>query len=315
MHKLLLLVNPVFLSHGKRSVPRVLSVFSRAGVSVDLRETTANRGAGAMAGHAISDGYDAVVACGGDGTVFDVLQGMAGSEIPLGVIPFGTGNVLAQNLGMPRDPSDAAASILSGHAQSTQLGKLTCTTGGEVHSWYFVMSAGMGAHAAIMSATRRSRKDSAGKVAYYAAGLRHLLSQPVRAFEIEVTGVDGQTTVRRASEAIALRVSKLNVWRPGGGLNLPFLRLATLGVGPRAQMAQAAFDALIRASGRRDRKPPAHSPVIYQDILKVTCRPLPSSSAKDAAPIPVQADGEVLGDSHATMEMAGVDLRLITGII
>lgn len=320
MHKLLLLANPAALNRDKSNLPRILSVFRQAGTSVDLRKTTANRGAGAIAKQAAQSGFDGIVACGGDGTVFDVLQGMAGSELPLGVIPLGTGNVLAQNLGMPHDPAAAAASILSGRVQSTELGRLVCGTGAEAESWYFVMSAGMGAHAAIMMATRRSRKNRLGKAAYYAAGLKHFLSQPARPFEIEACDLDGRKSVRRVSEAIALRVSKLNVWRPGGGLELPFLRLVSVEAGPRVRVAQAAFDSLVRAAGERGRMLPVKSPALYQDIVKVTCRPLSEPEGhkmegRDPLPIPVQADGEVLGSSYATMEMAGLSLRLITAII
>jgi len=59
-----------------------------------------------------SGSYDAIVVCGGDGTIFDVIQGLAGSAVPLGIIPFGTGNVMAQNLKVPKDPVAAAHWIL-----------------------------------------------------------------------------------------------------------------------------------------------------------------------------------------------------------
>ena len=84
---------------------RILRVFREAGVDVEVLETGANRAAGAKAKRAVEQGVDAIIVCGGDGTVFDALQGVAGSEVPLGIIPFGTGNILAQNLNTPKKPS------------------------------------------------------------------------------------------------------------------------------------------------------------------------------------------------------------------
>ncbi len=75
-------------------------------------ETGENRAAGPKAKRAVAEGYDAIVVCGGDGTIFDVIQGIAGSDVPLGIIPFGTGNVMAQNLKLPKNPVAAARWIL-----------------------------------------------------------------------------------------------------------------------------------------------------------------------------------------------------------
>src|SRR5436309_3227464 len=82
----------------------------KAGVEATLVATLDAGSGGEQAQQAIRAGHDAVFACGGDGTVNDVLQGMiaAGGEIPLGLVPLGTGNVLAHDLGIPRD---SAASI------------------------------------------------------------------------------------------------------------------------------------------------------------------------------------------------------------
>lgn len=107
MRKILLLVNPLLqrTRARRRAVDRVLSTFRESGATVDLLETGENRAAGTKAKRAVAQGYEAIVVCGGDGTIFDVIQGLAGSDVPLGIIPFGTGNVMAQNLGIPDDPT------------------------------------------------------------------------------------------------------------------------------------------------------------------------------------------------------------------
>src|ERR1700761_7683308 len=115
MRKILLLINPLLqrTSSRRKAIASATTTFREAGVEVDNLETRPNRAAGLQAKQALAKNYDAIVVCGGDGTIFDVIQGMAGSSVPLGVIPFGTGNVLAQNLKVPTDSVAAARSILA----------------------------------------------------------------------------------------------------------------------------------------------------------------------------------------------------------
>src|SRR4051794_17598684 len=81
----------------------------KAGVESKLLPTHGAGTGGEQAQEAIHAGHDAVFACGGDGTINDVLQGMivSGGDVPLGLVPLGTGNVLAHDLGIPRDPAAA----------------------------------------------------------------------------------------------------------------------------------------------------------------------------------------------------------------
>ncbi len=312
MRKILLFVNPVLQQTGarRRDIARVHSVFRETGAVVDVLETGENRAAGPKAAQAVTEGYDAIVVCGGDGTIFDVIQGIAGSAVPLGIIPFGTGNVLAQNLKMPRDPGGAARWILRSRPVPVPLGKITCCVPEGRRSWLFAMAAGMGMHASLMSEARRSGKSRVGRAAYFAAGGRLLLHHPVQPFDIAITTIGGSVVHQQVSEAIALRVAELNRWRPGGGLAFPFLRLATVAGYSRSRLARATFEALFRAGGARDRAPVEDDAAYYQDVVRVVCRPSPSHNYKQ--PIAVQADGEVLGASCAEIEMAGTDVLLLS---
>ncbi len=105
-----------------------------------------------------------------------------------------------------------------------------------------------------------------------------------------------------------MRVAELNRWRPGGGLHFPFLRLATVAGASRSRLALASFEALFRAGGARDREPAADAAAIYRDVVRVVCKPIPDQRYQP--PIGVQADGEVLGASCATIEMAGLNVCL-----
>jgi diacylglycerol kinase (ATP) len=310
MRKILLLVNPVFEKHRGRSLPLILRTFEQEGAQLRVMETGENRAAGDKARRAVAEGVDAIVVCGGDGTVFDVLQGLAGSNVPLGIVPFGTGNVLAQNLKIPKDPVAAARWILAAKPHSVPLGRIThCTPEGR-QSWFFAMAAGMGMHAALMSAARRSGKNVVGRAAYFSAGFQLLAEHPLEPFEAEITMVDGTVLQRRISEAIAVRVSELNLWRPGGGFDLPFLRLATVEGLSRWRLAQGVFDGLFLSAGARDREQRENSPARYEDVLRVECRPIDGFKYK--APLEVQADGEVLDASCAVIEMAGASVQFLS---
>jgi diacylglycerol kinase family enzyme len=271
-------------------------------------ETGENRAAGPKAKRAVAEGYDAIVVGGGDGTIFDVIQGLAGSTVPLGIIPFGTGNVMAQNLKVPKDPGAAAHWILRSRPRTVGLGRITCCTAGGRESWLFAMAAGMGMHASLMSEARRSGKSRVGRAAYFAAGGRLLWNHPVRPFAVQITTTSGSVIEQEVCEALAVRVAELNRWRPGGGLHFPFLRLATVAGGSRSRLALASFEALFRAAGRRDREPAANAAAMYRDVERVVCKPIPGRVYQP--PIAVQADGEVLGESCTTIEMAGLSVSL-----
>jgi diacylglycerol kinase (ATP) len=310
MRKILLLVNPVLQQTAarRRDIARVLAVFRGNGASVEVMETGENRAAGPKAKRAAAEGYEAVVVCGGDGTIFDAIQGLAGFAVPLGIIPFGTGNVMAQNLKIPKDAAAAAQWILRSHPRSVGLGRITCCTVGSRESWLFAMAAGMGLHASLMSEARRSGKSRVGRAAYFAAGGRLLLNHPVRPFDVQITTTSGSVIDAQVCEALAVRVAELNRWRPGGGLHLPFLRLATVEGASRSRLALASFEALFRGGGARDREPRPDAAATYRDVLRVVCKPAPDMTYEP--PMAVQADGEVLGASCATIEMAGLNVCL-----
>ena len=313
MHKLLLLINPLLEERRAGDLRRILAEFWHQGVEVSVEKTGANRSAGQRAKQAAAEGVDAVLACGGDGTVFDILQGMAGSSLPLGIVPFGTGNVLAQNLAIPNEPAAMARWVLSSGPLLVPLGRVTCcppgvTTGPQ--SWYFAMSAGMGMHAALMRAARVPAKRTRGRAAYYWAGARLLLWHPLQPFDVEITTVDRAQLRRRVCEAVALRVPELNLWRPGGALTSPFLRLVTVEGHSRWGLLRSSLGVLARSLIRPGRRrPPDRGPIRYEDVIRVVCRPIPGRQYRAA--LEVEADGEVLDFPGVTIEMAGVSVNLL----
>lgn len=312
MRRILLLANPLLASLNGRVLPQIMNVFESAGVEVRVLETGENRAAGAKARRAVEGEMDAVIVCGGDGTVFDALQGLAGSDVPLGIIPFGTGNILAQNLKIPHKLTEAARWLLTATPRHVPLGRITCCTSRGQQTWFFAMAAGMGVHAAMMEVARRGHKDRTGRAAYFAAGAKVLFSHPIQEFDAEITTMDGDVFQRRICEMLAVRVAELNLWRPGGGLNFPFLRLATVEGASRRRLAQASVQALFLGGGRRNGDARDDRAARYEDVVRVKCRPSPD--VKYQLPISVEADGEILGANCATIEMAEVSVRLLSAL-
>lgn len=304
-----MLVNPVFSSWRRRTIPRIRRIFEAEGIDVQLVETPP-----AHAGQRILPdlSLDAVIVCGGDGTVFGLLQEIAGTGIPIGICPLGTGNILAQNLGIPRDPIAAARTLLNARPLSVPLAKVTC--GSAQRESLFAMSAGIGGHAAMMRAAYRYGKHRTGRLAYFAAGFELLATHALEPFELEITTTTGETITRTSSEMIAVRVSTLNLWRPGGGLQLPFLRLASVEGASRIRLLQASVQALAFGAGQRGRESSPHAAAHYEDVLRVQARTIPQE--RYTRPLSLQADGEILDTltptTPVTLEMAGVSADFLS---
>ncbi|MFY9938209.1 MAG: diacylglycerol kinase family protein, partial [Silvibacterium sp.] len=250
MRRVLFFLNPLLMERrGRRAkVDRVAELLRGSGCVVEMQDTLSAHSAGEQAQDAVASGFDTIFVCGGDGTIFQVIQGVAGSEAALGVIPFGTGNVLAQNLRLPREPLAAALAQMHANATSIPLGKIVCKTPGHVKdkNWYFTIAAGMGVHAALMNlAPTGTGKRVGGPLAYYAGGVRLLVQHPIEPFDFEVTTTGGEVRRFRANEAIALRVPAVNLWRAGGDLLKPQLRVASVRETSRAGLVHASFHALV----------------------------------------------------------------------
>jgi diacylglycerol kinase (ATP) len=190
------------------------------------------------------------------------------------------------------------------------LGRITCCTPAGDQSFLFAMAAGMGMHASLMSEARRSGKDVTGKAAYFVAGAKLLLNHPVQPFDVTITTTAGEMIQERVCEALAVRVAALNRWRPGGDLKFPFLRLATVSGASRARLARASWEGLFGGAGERGRSQAANAPAAYRDVSCVILSPIPDRAYKPL--LAVQADGEVLGATCAKIEMAGVNLNLLS---
>ena len=145
--------------------------------------TTVEEGGDVLARRAVEAGVDVVVAAGGDGTVRAVAEALNGSGVPLGIIPQGTGNLLARNLGIPlADVEAAMVPIFRDDDRPVDLGLMTLyRPDGSRDEHGFLVLAGMGLDARAINATRSGLKKAVGWLAYVDAGLRTMVREsPLR---------------------------------------------------------------------------------------------------------------------------------------
>jgi diacylglycerol kinase (ATP) len=293
--KILLLLNP--LIEQRLNVSGAEQVFRNAGVDVHKLRTLPDHATVGEVRQALPNGYDAIIVCGGDGTIFDAVQAVAGTSTPIGLIPFGTGNVVAQNLRIPADALQAANGILNARPRRIALGRITCAAKDDPpQSWYFVFSAGLGMHASLMEASKAWGKRTIGAAAYFAAGTQLLLTGRIVPFEMETTDIHGGVDTRICCEAIAARVPELNRWRPAGEMDAASIRIFSVPGNSRLALARAFYHALLYRSTEFARKGAAHQ----GEFVRAVFRPLPTYEY--FSPVQIQADGEVLGHSTAIIE-------------
>lgn len=140
-------------------------------------ETTIQDPGAGQAQQALESGVDMIIAAGGDGTIRVVCNEIARTGVAVGVLPHGTGNLLARNLGIPLNVKDALDVVFSGQDRAIDLA--TFTTDATEESVFLVM-AGLGMDAAIMNGVDDQLKAKVGWVAYFVAGIKALRFAPVR---------------------------------------------------------------------------------------------------------------------------------------
>lgn len=164
----------------------VLSILNQtlgeAGIDWDVDVTHASGDAFTAARQAAEQGYDLVGVYGGDGTIKEVASALAQGGPPMAIFPGGTGNTLAEGLGIPRALVDAAALVASGEydLQGVDMGR----SGDD----WFIVRLTMGLEVSIVEGAPRERKEHLGWLAYALAGLKTIASPPIAKYTIDIDG-------------------------------------------------------------------------------------------------------------------------------
>ena len=243
------------------------------GIDAEPLPTTGPGVASDLARRAVEGGVDLVVANGGDGTLNEVLQGMADSHTPLGIWPGGTANVLARDLGLPTDPVRMADMLAEGVEQRISIGRAGAR--------YFFLMAGIGLDASIIQGVSPALKALAGEKAFWVSGLKHIVTWRPESFTIEADG----STFEGAFAAVG------NAPSYGGGFRIT----------PRARLEEAVLDVCIFPTRRyaftytRDIVAClSGDPTRFGDVIYFKARSLAAHGAPGNQPW-VQVDGELLG--------------------
>lgn len=148
-------------------------ILSASGMAVELQPTSAPGAATELARRAVAEGRQLVVVCGGDGTVNEVVNGLAGSQVPMAVLPAGTANVLAKELGIPWNIPRAAGLILHSELRRIALGlaRPLAQPGSER---YFLCVAGAGPDGLMIYSVNAARKRRIGILAYWLEGFKQV---------------------------------------------------------------------------------------------------------------------------------------------
>jgi diacylglycerol kinase (ATP) len=193
----LLIFNPTAgRARGVRSgaLERARKVLARQGIESELAATDGPGSAPGMARQAVRDQRQMVIVCGGDGTLNEVVNGLAGSSVPLALLPAGTANVFAKELGLPWNIERAASLIGGSRFRRISLGHVKAEEG-EKDGRYFLSLAGAGPDGAIVRAVNQGLKDSTGTVAYWIEGFRQLASYGFPRFRVKFENETAEGTL------------------------------------------------------------------------------------------------------------------------
>ena len=157
MTRALLITNPFAARAHARAVTTIRDILEGGGWSVEVRSTNGPGDARRIAEESRAMGFDVLVSHGGDGTAMQVAAGIAGTGIALGLVPGGTGNVLAGNLRLPNDPANAARVIAEGMRRPIDIGRIERPEG----TRHFAVASGAGVDASRVGVTAFARRELA----------------------------------------------------------------------------------------------------------------------------------------------------------
>ncbi len=310
MRKAALFYNPLSGRRRERRLADVraaLAVLHQAGIEATAEPTRGQADAAEQARHAIAGGCDAILACGGDGTAHDVLQGMVGSQAALGIIPLGTANALAHDLRLPLNAVGAARALLTAKPRRIALGRVEYTDlEGNRGSRFFTVAAGIGADAHLFYKLNPLLKGHLGMAAYYAKATRLWLTHPMEKFAVKADYEGKPVSGAEVSQLLAVRIRNfggvLRELAPGASLDRKDLRLLLFRTRSRWAYLQYIIRGLVGAQWSVSGIDLAHS-------LKIDCRHRVDAAADSR--IFVEADGELLGTLPATISIVPDALWLL----
>ncbi len=295
----------------RRRFAQLQRCFRARGVELRLYCTSTQRSVSAAVHAAITSGCEAIFAAGGDGTFNELLQvtmRMARS-VPIGIIPFGSGNVLAQELRLSTDVALAAEDLICATPTKISVGLLSSESDGKTLKRYFTVAAGIGADARVICGVNADWKRRFGIGAYYAEAMRQLLFSraPMPLFQVRFTDTHtGEAHELAASQLIAERVGYFSSPLSADGerpLLTDVFRLVIFKTQDRTKYLQYGLQLLSCRLGARLR---AIKDVEVAHAKTVFCEPLPGGLE-----VLTEVDGELVGGLPAVLTLVPAGLELM----
>jgi YegS/Rv2252/BmrU family lipid kinase len=289
--RLLVIYNPAAGRRSARRLRRFLDRLARLSVPVTLRATAARGDAESFAREAAAGGeFDAVVAAGGDGTINEVVSGLGDADVALAILPLGTANVLANEIGLPRDPERLADVAASAPALPVWTGELISDGAAR----RFLMMAGIGFDAAVVAGLDPVLKRRFGKLAYVAEIVAQLACH--RAVRYRVVCAGETISVAAAVLAKGRFYAGRFVLAPAARLEAPSLELVLFLRGGRVAVLRYLAAMALGCVHR------------LKDV-----RILRAPAATIAGPVgaPVHADGDIVATLPVAVGIAARPLLLI----
>lgn len=285
MTRAVIITNPAAGRVRARSLEQARQRLSTGGLAIEVAPTRGAGDAVKLAQAAMADGVDLLIAHGGDGTVAEVAGALADGRGRLGIIPAGTGNLLAGNLGIPSDAAAAAGVILQGHVRSLDLGRLETSLGGR----HFAVACGAGLDARMMQATPPRLKRALGRNSYVLTALRLATAIDPCEFELEVDGTMHRT------RAAAVLVANCRYLIPGL-LPLHDRVLPDDGCLDVAIFTAASFiDVASQTLALALRRPESHAGIRFLRGIHIRVKATPA--------MPAESDGDLAGETPLNIDL------------
>ena len=314
MRKAVLLYNA--RSGGRRSqrqsdMQSALKILADAGVEASLLLTQSSTDAAEQARKAVLDGCDTVFACGGDGTIHDVLQAMAGTHVALGIVPMGTANALAHDLRLPSEPSEAVRAALRAEPRRVALGRVQVRGfRGEAVTRYFTVAVGVGVDAHLFYKLNAAAKQRLGMAAYYAKAWHLWFSHRMERFVVQwINGESGTGRRTGVTEMLAVRIRNfggvLRELAPGASLERDDLRVVLCSTSSRLSYLLYVTRGLLGLRWKVPGVELMHSERVLCDYS------VGSGATEPPSKIYVEADGELVGTLPAEVSVVRDALTIL----
>ena len=269
---------------------RGIEFLRKRGWECGIHQTTGNDTVAQVTRHALDNGYNVIAAAGGDGTVSAVADALVGSQVPLLIVPCGTGNALARELTIPLG-IERALGLLAIEHQVRHMDAM------RVNDRYYVLVVSIGLTPTIMMETKREAKRRYGRMAYLAEILKRVVGLQPERFELEI---DGQVHRLRAAEIVITNVGQVGAtlvrWGPDVRVDDGRIEVCPVYARTLVDLLGVAWDLLFGLRlGPRVLRIDAHRQVRIHS----------------SRPLLIEGDGDVIGETPLDLVVVASGIRVI----